>query len=242
LNRKLLILDVVLVAALAWAGFQFHDQWRASQARQSATLNHRIAPVPPPQFTPLPPTPGVLASSYGAIADKMLFDRSRNATVVVEVPPPPPPKPMPPLPVYHGMMNLGDGTVAVMSVNASAPHQEVRPGEAIGPFKLVDVTNEEITLEWDGKTIHKHADEMSDRASREAPQTTQAQTAQAAQAAPAAPANATPLGPGDDGGRGFRGCQPNDSSPTGTVMDGYRKTSTFTLFGQQCRWEPVGKQ
>ena len=48
----------------------------------------------------------------------MLFDRSRNSTVVVEVPPPPPPKPMPPLPAYHGMMNLGDGPVAVMSVNA----------------------------------------------------------------------------------------------------------------------------
>lgn len=238
MNRKLLILDVALAAAVVWAGFQFRDQWRASRARQSATLNRKIAPGPPPQFTPLPAAPGVLASGYADIADKMLFDRSRNATVVVEVPPPPPPKPMPPLPIYHGMMNLGDGPVAVMSVNASAPHQEVHPGDPIGPFKLVDVNSEEITLEWDGKTIHKQADEMSDHAAREAPQPTQAQTAPAA---PAPPVASTPQGPGEDTGRGFRICQPNDSNPTGTVVDGYLKTSATTLFGRQCRWEPVGK-
>jgi hypothetical protein len=134
------------------------------------------------------------------------------------------------------MMNLGDGPVAVMSVNATAPHQEVHKGDMIGPFKLVDFNSEEIALEWDGKVIHKLVDEMSDHTPREAAQTTQASSAPP----PAVPAVSAPLGPGADTGRGFKVCLPNDSTPTGTVVDGYRKTSALTLFGQQCRWEPAG--
>jgi hypothetical protein len=144
---------------------------------------------------------------------------------------------MPPLPSYHGMMNLGDGPVAVMSVNATAPHQEVHSGDMIGPFKLVDFNSQEIALEWDGKVIHKLVDEMSDHSVHEASQTTQASNAPAP---PPAPAASAPLGPGADTGRGFRVCQSNDSTPVGTVVDGYRKTSALTLFGQQCRWELVG--
>ncbi len=83
--------------------------------------------------------------------------------MVVEVPPPPPPKPMPPLPVYHGMMNIGDGPAAILSVNATSPQMEIHPGETIGPFKLVDVNTQEIALEWDGKVIRKTVDEILDR-------------------------------------------------------------------------------
>ena len=128
MNRRLLVLDVVLVAAVAWAGFELRSYWRNAAARERAMLNRKVDPGPPPRFTPLAPAPGVLASNYAAIADKMLFDRSRNSTVVVEVPPPPPPKPVPPLPAYHGMMNLGDGPVAVMSVNA----KRAAPGGSSG--------------------------------------------------------------------------------------------------------------
>jgi len=240
LNRRLLVLDVVLVAAVAWAGFELRSYWRNAAARERAMLNRKVDPGPPPRFTPLAPAPGVLASNYAAIADKMLFDRSRSSTVVVEVPPPPPPKPVPPLPAYHGMMNLGDGPVAVMSVNAKAPHQEVRPGEMIGPFKLVDVNSREIALEWDGKVIHKLTDELEDRTTRDTSATTQVQTAPPPLPA-APPAAAAPMGPGGDTGSGFRVCAPNDTMPVGTVVDGYRKNSVMTLFGPQCRWEPVGR-
>ena len=109
MNRKLLILDVVLAAVAVYAGFQFRGQWLAAKAREAAILNRKLTPPPPPQFAPLATAPPVLSAGYAEIAQKLLFDRSRNSTVVVEVPPPPPPKPMPPLPVYHGMMNIGDG-------------------------------------------------------------------------------------------------------------------------------------
>jgi hypothetical protein len=240
LNRKLLILDVVLAAVAVYAGFQFRSQWIAAKAREAAVLNQKAAALPAPQFTPLPATPAVLSTGYAEIAQKLLFDRSRNSTVVVEVPPPPPPKPMPPLPVYHGMMNIGDGPAAILSVNATAPQMEIHPGETIGPFKLVDVTSQEIALEWDGKIIRKTVDEILDRTTRQVVAEAGA-PAPAAPPPPVQPVVKSALGPGDDTGRGYKVCQPNDNTPDDTVVDGYKKVSLRTPFGNACRWDPVGR-
>ena len=238
MNRKLLILDVVLAAAAVYAGFQFRSQWLAAKAREAAVLNQKPAPLPAPQFTPLATAPPVLSAGYAEIAQKLLLDRSRNSTVVVEVPPPPPPKPMPPLPVYHGMMNIGDGPAAILSINANSPQMEIHPGETIGQFKLVDVNSEEIALEWDGKVIHKTVDEILDRTTR---QVVADASAPAPAGPPPPPPVKTPLGPGEDTGRGFKTCNVNDSTPDGSVVDGYRKVSIATPFGSACRWDPVGR-
>jgi hypothetical protein len=239
LNRKLLILDVVLAAVAVYAGFQFRSQWMAAKAREAAVLNRKPAP-PPPQFTALATAPPVLSAGYAEIAQKLLFDRSRNSTVVVEVPPPPPPKPMPPLPVYHGMMNIGDGPAAILSINAGSPQMEIHPGDEIGPFKLVDVNSQEIALEWDGKIIRKTVDEILDRSTRQV--VADANTpAPAAPPPPVVPVIKTPLGPGEDTGRGYKVCNPNDSTPDEAVVDGYRKVSIATPFGNACRWDPVGR-
>ena len=240
MNRKLLILDVVLAAVAVYAGFQFRSQWIAAKAREAAVLNQKAAALPAPQFTPLPATPAVLSTGYAEIAQKLLFDRSRNSTVVVEVAPPPPPKPVPPLPVYHGMMNIGDGPAAILSINAGSPQMEIHPGEMIGPFKLVEINTQEIALEWDGKIIRKTVDEILDRTTRQV-------VADANTPGPAAPPPPVvqvvkaPLGPGEDTGRGYKVCIPNDSTPDETVVDGYRKVSLPTPFGNACRWDPVGR-
>jgi hypothetical protein len=49
------------------------------------------------------------------------------------------------------------------------------------------------------------------------------------------------IGPGADTGRGFKVCDPNDNTPVGTVVDGYRKVENATPFGKACRWDPVGR-
>ena len=240
MNRKLLILDVVLAAVAVYAVVQFRSQRLAAKAHEATILNQKRTPLAAPQFTPLATAPAVLSAGYAEIAQKLLFDRSRNSTVVVEVVPPPPPKPMPPLPVYHGMMNIGDGPAAILSVNATAPQMEIHPGETIGPFKLVDVTSQEIALEWDGKIIRKTVDEILDRTTRQV-------VAEAAAPAPTAPPPPvqpvikSALGPGDDTGRGYKVCQPNDNTPDDTVVDGYKKVSLRTPFGNACRWDPVGR-
>jgi len=238
LKRKLLLLDLVLAALTAYAAWQFRLEWRAAKAREDALLNRRPPAAPAQPFTPLGPTPPVMAAGYADIAQKMLFDKSRNPTVVIETPPPPPPKPMPPLPVYHGMMNLGDGQVAVMSATANSAQEEIRPGETIGQFKLVDVNTEEIVLEWEGKAIHQKMDELLERAV--AQQVAESRPPEAAPPAPQVQDIAKkPTGPGAPAAGGERFCDPNDSSPAGTVTDGFRKMSIPTPFGNVCRWDPL---
>jgi hypothetical protein len=45
--------------------------------------------------------------------------------------------------------------------------------------------------------------------------------------------------PGMEMGAGFRGCIAGDTSPAGTVVDGYKKNIVQGLIGQQCFWEKI---
>ena len=245
MKRKLVILNLGLAVFLAYAGFALRQAWRAEKTREAAKLNRAVKPASPRPFTPLAVAPPVVPAGYAAIAEETLFDRSRNPNVPVEVPAAPPPKPMPPLPLYHGQMNIGTGPMAILSVTATSAHQGLHAGETIGQFKLVDVTSDEITLEWEGKTIRKNVDELLDRsASQQQAAVTAARTDQPAAPAalPPPPAAAkTATGPGADTGAGFKRCEPNDSTPAGTVVDGFRKVINPTPFGEACRWDPVGR-
>ena len=44
---------------------------------------------------------------------------------------------------------------------------------------------------------------------------------------------------GIDMGSGFRSCVPGDETPSGTVVDGYRKESHPSPFGLSCAWEKI---
>jgi hypothetical protein len=240
LRRKLLVLNIVLAGVVIYAGVRFRREWVASKARERATLNRTVPPVPPPKFTPAPLDPPVMPSGYADIANKMLFDKSRNPVVVEVVAPPPPPPPMPPLPLYHGMMNLGgDGPTLFFSIAAGSPHQAVHVGEMIGQFKLVSVNSEEITFEWDGKEVRKSIDELSGAAKGAPVQEVAESRTATAPTAPSAPPPPVKSGPREDTGRGFRACSMNDGVADGAVVDGYRKVSYPTPFGQACRYEPV---
>jgi len=46
-------------------------------------------------------------------------------------------------------------------------------------------------------------------------------------------------GPGETTGFGFKTCVPNDTTPEGTVVGGFRKTISKTPFGSACKWDPV---
>jgi hypothetical protein len=239
MSRKLWLLNSILLALAVFAGFQLRARWRAEKAREAAELHQRVAPIPGPRFTPAPVPPAAAPVNFAAIAQKDLFDRSRNPDVPVDPPPPAPPKPpMPALPVYYGEMNIGDGPTAILSVSAGAPQHSTRPGEMIGPFKLIDVTREDLTLEWEGQLVRKPVDELTNHGA--AP----AEEAAAAPAnAPAAPPPPAPTakGPGGDAFNGSKLCQLSDSTPFGAVQDGFRKTEVKTPFGSSCIWDPVSK-
>lgn len=246
MNRKLLILDVALVGVLAYAGVEFRHTWRGAKAREAAELRRKIPAAPVPRFPAEPVPPAVMATNYAQIPQKFLLDPSRNSVVVVEPPPPPPPPPpMPPLPVYHGQMNLGDGSglFAILSLDNKAPHEAIHRGEAIGQFKLVDVNREGIDFEWNGQTVHRNLYEVADHSAAAQQQEADAAPQRAVAAAPAPAAQQEPdrpLGPGQEGLNGIRICQSKDSNPAGTVQDGFRKVLKQGPFGMSCYWEPVG--
>jgi hypothetical protein len=239
LKRKLLILNLTLVGATIFTVVQLRDQYRAAKAREAATLNRKLKPAPAPAVAPMPEPPPVIPAGYADIAQKMLFDRSRNPTVVTVIPPPPPPKPVPPFPVLKGLMNLGDGLTAVFADKAGGTPREIKPGDPIGQFTLVSVNEQEAVFAWDGKTFRKPVNDIMDRTIVDAGESGRSTTSAAAPAAapPPPPAVKVAAGPGADTGAGTKACVPNDSTPAGAVVDGFRKVTMSTPFGLACRWE-----
>ena len=234
MRRKLLLLDVALVAAAVFAGVRVRGQLQDSRRHEQAILTRRVAAPAPPPLPALPAVPPVLPVDYADIAQKMLLDKSRNSTVVVETVPPPPPVPVPPLPFYHGQMRLpGEGTIVILSVASGAEHQAVHIGDAIGPFKLVEATSHELAFEWQGKTIRKNLDDLLDHgaAAASAPA---ANVRPAAAAQPSAPK--TQQGPGQDLTPEIKACVANDSYEDGAEVDGYRKSVVRSPFGTECKW------
>ena len=242
MKPKLMLLNLLLLALSAGAAWRLREAWFAAHAREQAVLHKHLLVLPPPPIGKLPDPRPVQAASYADIALKTLFSKDRNPTVVVEAAPPPPPKPMPPLPILHGVMNLGDGPSAILSQTSKSPHKEFRTGDKIGEFKLLAIHNESLTLEWDGKQITKTRAELEDRSAKE--QASAGGPQPAAQQAPAAPPPPEPKGepkPGVDIGAGMRACQRGDDSPAGTEADGMRKVMIPSPFGTRCFWEAASK-
>jgi hypothetical protein len=241
LRQRLLLLNVVLALAIGAAGWQLRRDWLAARGREQATARLTVKPQPPPPLGISKPAQPVAAAAYNDIAQKMLFSKDRNPNVVVEVQAPPP-KPMPPLPLLHGVMYLGDSATAILSAAKGNPEQVgVRPGEVFGEFKLVDVSNDEIALEWDGQVINKRVDEMMVQgpAPAEDSRPTTGRSSSPAAAKPAPPQPRGEAAPGVDIGAGLSACQPGDTSPAGTVVGNMRKVISKSPFGESCRWEPL---
>jgi hypothetical protein len=244
LKQKLWLLNFALIAALLAGGWRLRQEARELHARERATLGKKIAiPAPPPPSSTAP-APVVTASSYLEIAQKMLWSKDRNSQVILDPPKPPaPPKPLPALPVVHGVMDIGDGPIVMMSDKPGARHRGVRPGEKIGEFKLISANNEELVLGWEDRTVKKKLGELIDRGGDAAPGQAQAGSQAPAPAAAAAPAPAPPPlakpEPGVKLTEGISSCQTNDPSPAGTVVNGMRKVIRQTPFGPSCIWEAV---
>jgi hypothetical protein len=142
------------------------------------------------------------------------------------------------------MMNIGSGPIAMMSVNSGAAHQAIRIGENIGQYRLKDVSNDEITLEWNGQVFAKKPEDLSDHSKDAAPAQAQAAPANGNRTVNAPPPQAAPVepvkpGPGQETPYGIRTCSMTDGTAEGTVMDGYRKVIYTSPFGKTCGWERV---
>jgi hypothetical protein len=245
LRRKLILLNLVLVAAVGGLGWKLRRDWQEAEARRAEVLRQKVKPAPSPVAPVLPPVMGVSSAQYIDVAQKMLFSRDRNPNVVLDVAPP---KPMPALPFSHGFVDFGGDPTVLLSDKPGSQHKAYRPGDIIGEFKIISVNRQDIVFEWDGKEVKRTLEEISTHNTPEAQQAEQQQAAAAP--APAAPTSGSTklsgdnqLGPGKEmeAGSGYFQCQPGDTTPPGTVINGVKKVANATPFGGFCRWEPVGK-
>jgi hypothetical protein len=236
-KRKLLLLNLILAGLLVWIGFRFRDVYAAARTREARVLGRQVPRTKFPPLPVVPPPEPVTAATYLDVASRMLFAKDRNPNVIID-PVPVEKKPeMPALPVAHGLMLFGDPGI-ILSERPGAAQRTYHKGEKVGPFKVVSFDTSKIVLDWNGELVERTVDELLEK-STAPPEATVAGAAKPAAPPAAASVESHPLGPGADIGAGFRGCQPNDSSPSGTVQGGYRKIEVPTPFGKSCRWEPV---
>jgi hypothetical protein len=159
LNRRLVLLNLALLAlagALVWT---LRSNWLEAKARQRAVLQRKVAAkavLPPPA---LPAVKAVAPAEYIDVAGKMLFSKDRNPTVVVEPPKPAPEPVMPALPNYHGQMAIGE-PVILLSASATAAQRGYHAGDQIGDFKLVSFDEDSVVFEWKGKNVERKPEQL----------------------------------------------------------------------------------
>lgn len=267
MKRNLIIVNVLLLGVVCLLAWIVRRKWNDELAQEHKVKTAVVRPPAVPQPPPLKKVAPIDGPSYAEIATKNLFSKDRNPQPIPDPPkPPPPPKPMPPLPVAHGVMMWGDlPPTVVLSEYGKSDQRSYHPGDKIGEFKVVSVSNKEVVFDWNGKQVSKSLEELM-RAAIEA--NARAAASQAAVAAAGRGANgaggngsaATTAsnaesggtkslsdadkggsneGPGKEVGGGIHVCIAGDNSPPGTVVNGLKKLVNTTPFGVTCRWEPV---
>lgn len=243
MTRRLIALNLLLVALIAAACWRMRVVYlEREQASARFFARQVLAPAPPMVLIPDPPE-RLNAMSYLEVAQQLMFSRDRNPTVIVEVVEP---KPMPALPLYYGMINLGDGPKVVLAAARDQGQRSYRVGQQVGDFKLIAIEPTGLVFDWEGKRVAASYAEIRDTkpvqaqgavSSRTAPAS--APQAQKPTAAATSIGSTTTSGPGADTGSDVRPCVAGDSSPAGTVSGGWRKVLANSPFGKSCYWEKV---
>ena len=250
MNRKVVFLNVLLIALMASLGWMLRLRWTSDKAHERSVLSRAVAPrtvfATP---APAPPRP-VTAADYIEVAQKTLFSKDRNPTVVIEAPPPKPEPVMPALPRFHGTIMLGDAVIILSLDTRDAAQKGYRVGESIGPFKILAFDRDNITLEWNGKKVERKVKDLAPVEPQPGQPGAPPVAAPAVQPNSSGSAPITPLGSnaagdsspknptvGTDVGGGFRACTAGDTSPSGTVVGGYKKVVVQGLMGSSCHWE-----
>jgi hypothetical protein len=254
MNRKLVLLNLALLALVATLVWVLRVRWLEAQQRESEVLRRSVPARPTIPLQPVAPVAYARPTEYIQVAQQTLFSKDRNPNVEIPPPPtPPPPPPMPPLPAVHGTMNLFGDHVVILS-SGQVPQKSFRTGDKVGQFKIVSFDNEKITLEWDGGKVERTLRELAskDAPSQAAPTQRPSGLMQPPQVTPifpvAAPAassteissktaDGSPQLGVDMGGQ--HACVMGDKSPAGTVLGNFRKVIANTMMGPSCHWEPI---
>jgi len=244
LRGRLLLLNLLLLAGCVAASWRLNTLHEERLRRQQQFLNERATPAPAPPLSLPAPQPQVSAATYLPVAQHLLFSKDRNPDVVIEVSAP---KPVPPLPRYYGLMSFGADPRVILAPQGK-PQKSYVAGETVGEFRLAAIEPDGLVFQWEDRTIRAKFDELRDKsaappapASQAAsqPPPSSSQQTQNVSTVSTIGGSSESKGPGGEAGAPTRPCQPGDSSPAGTVSDGYRKVMQKTPFGASCYWEKV---
>ena len=258
-NRKVLLLNLALLGLIGLLVWQLRMRRQTAEGHERAVLlkdGQGRALLAPPSPAPVPP---VAPAEYIESVQKMLFSKDRNPNVIVDPPPPPapvkpapPPPPMPPLPRYYGQFHFGGPPVVILSSATDNDQKHYEVGDKIGDFKVLAFDQETITLDWDGKQVVRDLADLSPKGAQQ-PGNSSRRIRATAHSSPRRSAPVTVV----IGGRTIRQQRlrrPSETtweeastlarirtmtSPSGTVVDGYRKVINQGLMGKSCRWEKV---
>ena len=255
MRRNLLALDLLLLALCGLSLWRFTGFRHERLAEHANFLKHTEVAVPAPVVLMPPPLAPVAAGPYLEVAQQLLLSGDRNPSVILDVVPP---KVMPALPRAYGAMDLGEGPRVVLAAAHNGQQRSYAVGETLGEFKLLAITQAGVVFEWDGKQVAARYDELRDLTAPPVQAAASARPASATSAQGAPPPAGQPAGApskpagvqtiasssstqGKPGaGSGFaRSCQAGDTSPEGTVAEGYRKVIQDLGVGKNCYWEKV---
>src|SRR5689334_6663518 len=149
MKQRLLLLNMVLLLAIAGAGTVLKRKYQEARVEEQKVLEQKPTPVPAPEIPALPKTAPVTATTYADVAQKLLVSKDRNPNVILPPPPAPPEPPkMPPLPFAYGVMDFGSGPLVLLAEKSGGQNKPYKIGDKIGEFKVLAVSNKEISFDW----------------------------------------------------------------------------------------------
>jgi len=254
MTRRLMLLNLVLAAMLAGSWWRMKQTWERARLREQALISRSVSASPGPEAPGFEPAQPVTATSYADVALKMLFSRDRNPNVVIEEKPP---EPVPEFPVAYGVLAFGDDLTVFLGERPSSPQKGYHKGDQIGPFRIADLTREQIVLEWKEKKFEKTIAEL--KAKNPAPAAPEAAAAAGepkrhpetgrvlVESTPSPKLEAiiekqkeaSGGNPWISVGGTNHACAPGDTTPAGAVVNGFRKVQRAGMFGNSCFWEPA---
>lgn len=267
-NKKLLALNIGLAILVVVTASGLYS--RITAANERYAILHPNGPLKDvPDYGGPVAAQRVRAGDHLPIVDRLLFSADRNPIIEVAEPVAPLPEPRPPLPRLVGLMELGEGPVALMSPDLESRAGPVQVGEKVGDFTFLGTEGEKVLLQWKEEKIAALPSELRGSpgeagggrrgaavasADSSGPSKGPSRGGLTASQALAERSNTVrknprkaPAGVGGDhnigadmGGGRFRVTR-GDDSPTGTRSRGFVKRSQQTPFGAKQWWEKEKK-
>lgn len=249
MKKKLRLLNVVLAALLVWGCLALQGQYE--RARQRHEIFEDLSAAAKSPALPVPAEgPATRAATYAAISQRLLLSRDRNPVIEVIVAEESEAE-RPQTPLLAGVVDLGDGPLALMTPDADTPPRWTGIGEKIGEYTLQAVADDTVTLEWNGENIELSQAELAEvKLQRRSRGTTSANSSagsttifgrgQDATANLSVSSNVTETGKytiGKQLNTGTFAANPNDGAKDGVEYKGYVRRVRVTPFGSQHWWQ-----